>query len=58
MLTWFGPFKAEEVNFNYTEANAWQYSLFTPQDISGHIKLKGGNEKNMSNILIACFFLK
>ena len=43
--SWFGPFKAEEVNFNYTEANAWQYSLFTPQDISGHIKLKGGDEK-------------
>ena len=42
---WFGPFKAEEVNFNYTEANAWQYSLFTPQDISGHIDLKGGNIK-------------
>ena len=42
--SWFGPFKAEEVNFNYTEANAWQYSLFTPQDISGHIDLKGGAE--------------
>ena len=40
--SWFGPFKPEEVNFNYTEANAWQYSLFVPQDISGHIKLKGG----------------
>lgn len=24
--TWFAPFKPEEVNFNYTEANAWQYS--------------------------------
>ena len=42
--SWFGPFKPEEVNFNYTEANAWQYSLFTPQDISGHIDLKGGAE--------------
>ena len=42
--SWFRPFKPEEVNFNYTEANAWQYSLFTPQDISGHIDLKGGNE--------------
>ena len=42
--SWFSPFKPEEVNFHYTEANAWQYSLFTPQDISGHIKLKGGNE--------------
>ena len=43
--SWFGPFKPEEVNFNYTEANAWQYSLFVPQDISGHIKLMGGNKK-------------
>ena len=43
-FSWFGPFKPEEVNFNYTEANAWQYSLFTPQDISGHIDLKGGKE--------------
>ena len=42
--SWFGPFKPEEVNFNYTEANAWQYSLFVPQDISGHIRLKGGNQ--------------
>ena len=43
--TWFAPFRAEEVNFNYTEANAWQYSLFVPQDISGHIKLMNGPEK-------------
>ena len=42
--SWFSPFKPEEVNFHYTEANAWQYSLFTPQDISGHIELKGGDE--------------
>ena len=43
--SWFSPFKPEEVNFNYTEANAWQYSLFVPQDISGHTQLMGGNEK-------------
>ncbi|MBK7555610.1 MAG: GH92 family glycosyl hydrolase [Flavobacteriales bacterium] len=35
----FDPF---EVNFNYTEANAWQYSLFAPQDIDGLIALHGG----------------
>lgn len=40
--TWFGPFDPYEVNFNYTEANAWQYSLYVPQDISGHIELMGG----------------
>ena len=43
--TWFAPFKPEEVNFNYTEANAWQYSLFVPQDIQGHIELMQGKEK-------------
>jgi predicted alpha-1,2-mannosidase len=42
--TWFGPFDPFEVNFNYTEANAWQYSLYVPQDISGLMKLMGGKE--------------
>jgi predicted alpha-1,2-mannosidase len=42
--SWFGPFDPSEVNFNYTEANAWQYSLFVPQDISGLIELIGGRE--------------
>ena len=39
---WHGPFRPEEVNYNYTEANSWQYSLFVPQDIEGHIELMGG----------------
>ncbi len=43
--TWFGPFDPYEVNFNYTEANAWQYSLYAPQDISGLINLMGGKDK-------------
>ena len=42
---WFKPFEPSEVNFNYTEANSWQYSLFVPQDVSGLINLFGGNEK-------------
>ncbi len=36
-------FDPAEVNFNFTEANAWQYSLFVPHDISGLIDLHGGN---------------
>ncbi|WP_115462674.1 GH92 family glycosyl hydrolase [Winogradskyella aurantiaca] len=40
--TWFAPFDPYEVNFNYTEANAWQYSNYVPQDISGLIELHGG----------------
>ncbi len=53
---WFAPFRPEEVNFNYTEANSWQYSLFTPQDIEGHIKLMGGAdvyEKYLDNLFEA-----
>lgn len=41
---WFSPFDPAEVNFNYTEANAWQYSLFAPHDLSGMIDLMGGKE--------------
>ncbi|MDC8002113.1 GH92 family glycosyl hydrolase [Aequorivita todarodis] len=40
--TWFAPFDPYEVNFNYTEANSWQYSFYVPQDISGLINLMGG----------------
>ena len=43
--TWFAPFDPYEVNFNYTEANAWQYSFYVPQDITGFTKLLGGKEK-------------
>lgn len=43
--TWFGPFDPFEVNFNYTEANAWQYSLYVPQDISGLMEAMGGKAK-------------
>lgn len=39
------PFNPREVNFNYTEANAWQYSFFVPQDISHWIDLMGGDKK-------------
>ncbi|WP_411766789.1 GH92 family glycosyl hydrolase [Winogradskyella sp. A3E31] len=43
--TWFAPFDPYEVNFNYTEANSWQYSFYVPQDISGFINLLGGKGK-------------
>lgn len=43
--TWFAPFDPYEVNFNYTEANSWQYSFYTPQDISGLIDLMGGKDQ-------------
>jgi predicted alpha-1,2-mannosidase len=42
---WFTPFDPKEVNFNYTEANSWQYSFYVPQDISGLINMIGGEDK-------------
>lgn len=39
------PFDPYKVDYNYTEGNAWQYSFYVPQDLSGHIKLLGGKEK-------------
>ncbi len=41
---WQEPFDPREVNFNFTEANAWQYSLAVPQDIEGLIALMGGKQ--------------
>jgi len=41
---WFFPFKPEEVNYNYTEANAWQYSYYVPQDVNGWMKMMGGDK--------------
>jgi len=41
---WFEPFDPKEVNFNYTEANSWQYSFFVPQDVNGLINLLGDEE--------------
>jgi predicted alpha-1,2-mannosidase len=43
--TWQEPFDPREVNFNFTEANSWQYSFFAPHDIGGLIALHGGAEK-------------
>ena len=42
---WVGPFKPAEVNSHFTEANAWQYSLFVPHDTEGLIELVGGRAK-------------
>lgn len=47
---WFSPFDPREVNFNYTEANAWQYTFFVPQDISGLIRLMGGEQAFISKL--------
>ena len=39
---WVEDFDPCEVNFNYTEANGWQYSCFVPHDAPGFARLLGG----------------
>jgi len=39
---WMKPFDPAEVNFNFTEANSWQYSFCVPHDITGLANLMGG----------------
>jgi len=51
---WYKPFDPKEVNFNYTEANAWQYSMFVPHDIKGLINLYG-SKKGLEKHLDAMF---
>ncbi|MBX5479079.1 MAG: GH92 family glycosyl hydrolase [Pyrinomonas methylaliphatogenes] len=43
--SWLTPFDPREVSAHYTEANAWQYTFFVPQDIGGLIELMGGPER-------------
>lgn len=52
--SFFSPFDPAEVNFNYTEANAWQYSFYVPQDITGFVNLYGGKEE-LANMLDSMF---
>lgn len=42
---WLSPFDPREVNNNFTEANSWQYSFYTPQDINGYLAMIGGRKK-------------
>lgn len=41
---WLNGFNPSEVNFNFTEANSWQYSLATPHAIDLHRTLVGGKD--------------
>lgn len=42
---WLNPFDPREVTFHYTEANAWQYSFYVPQDLETYISMLGGEDK-------------
>lgn len=52
--SWFIPFDPREVNFNYTEANSWQYSFYVPHDMDYFIKLHNG-KKGLENKLDSLF---
>ena len=39
---WLKPFDPFEVNNNYTEANAWQYTFFVPHNVDELIRKMGG----------------
>ncbi len=42
---WLEPFDPRRVDNHYTEANAWQYSFFVPQDVAGLIAALGGDQR-------------
>lgn len=42
---WFAPFKATDVNENYTEGNSWVYTFSVPQDVDTFAEFLGGKEK-------------
>ncbi len=47
--SWKIPFDPlSSVNQGYIEGNAWNYSLYVPQDIHGFIQLLGGNNRLVS----------
>ncbi|RLD42431.1 MAG: glycoside hydrolase family 92 protein, partial [Bacteroidetes bacterium] len=53
---WKTPFDPSEVDFNFTEANSWQYSFYVPQDIYTMQKLIGDKdkfEKQLDNLFTA-----
>lgn len=42
---WYSPFKPSEVNFNFTEANSWQYSFYAPHAVPILMNLYGGKQQ-------------
>jgi len=54
---WHTPFDPFEVNFNYTEANAWQYRYSVQQDVMQLARLFG-SAKEFENQLDSLFLAK
>ncbi|NOY77611.1 MAG: glycoside hydrolase family 92 protein [Calditrichaeota bacterium] len=51
---WLRNFDPRDFSKHYTQGNAWQYTLFVPQDIQGLIRLMGG-DKTFEDYLDAYF---
>ena len=50
-VTPFGEKETDSITFNeYTEANAWQYNFFVPQDVAGLISKLGGDDKFVARL--------
>jgi predicted alpha-1,2-mannosidase len=47
---WVTELNPSEITRDYTEGNAWQYSLFAPHDINGLINLHGGKSEFISHV--------
>ncbi len=47
---WHSPFDPREVNNHYTEANAWQYSMYVPHDPMGLIDALGGEKAGIKHL--------
>jgi signal peptidase I len=53
---WKTPFDPSEVDFNYTEANSWQYSFYVPHDVYTFMDYLGGEkpfEKQLDDLFNA-----
>jgi predicted alpha-1,2-mannosidase len=49
--SWVTPFDPKRIQFDdYTEANAWQYTFFVPQDVPGLIAKMGGDDKFVARL--------
>jgi predicted alpha-1,2-mannosidase len=49
--SWMTPFDPTRINFtDYTEANAWQYTFFVPQNVPALIKAMGGDDKFVAKL--------
>ena len=47
---WIQGFDPREVNFNYTEANGWQYAFAMQHDVGTHKALMGGDSAYLAHL--------